>query len=104
MRLQIKAAITSRLRKVQLCFSPFLFSPSVPLHLQVKAAVLKCYGERGAEKDVLMVFLVQAEAEGAKGSLEKASSPCFSAEFLQAQKIMRLKQNLDKYCWLCAHL
>lgn len=61
-------------------------------------------GGGGAEKDVLMVFLVQAEAEGAKGSLEKASSPCFSAEFLQAQKIMRLKQNLDKYCWLCAHL
>lgn len=36
-----------------------------------------------------MVFLIQAEAESAKESLENAASPCFSAVLLQAHELRK---------------
>lgn len=69
LKFQVKAAITSRLRKVHV-FLPFLFSLS---------SSPSANGTRNVEmlekkKDTLMVFLIQAEAESTKGSHGRTSS------------------------------
>lgn len=56
------------------------------------------------KKDTLKVFLIQAEAESAKGSHGRTSSQRFSVEFLQTHEVRIVKQTLDKCRWLFIHL